>query len=140
VIYTDPSLEPGGAGPPPGPPEQQPAVSAYTGLNGDVPPPYGYANVGLPPMAPGIYSPTPSAPSPALWPGSPMPGPPVAGPQAPENLPDMLMPAPPPPPAASAQVSGQAAVGQPASAPDDGTAPPVNAPSQPPPGEGTPSS
>ena len=39
IVYTDPALAPGGPGAPPGPPEQPPAVSAYTGLNGDVPPP-----------------------------------------------------------------------------------------------------
>jgi phospholipid/cholesterol/gamma-HCH transport system substrate-binding protein len=107
IIYSDQSLTPGGGGAPPGPPEQPPAVSAYTGLNGDVPPPYGYANVGLPPMAPGMYSPLPAAPSPGVYPPSPnstpVPGPPVVGPQAPENLPDMLMPAQAPPPAAPAQ-------------------------------------
>ena len=105
VIYTDQSLTPGGSGPPPGPPEQPPAVSAYTGLNGDVPPPYGYGNVGLPPMPPGMYSPLPAFPSPAVYPPSPnstMPGPPVVGPQGPENLPGMLMPAQAPPPAAPA--------------------------------------
>jgi virulence factor Mce-like protein len=31
VTYADPALAPGGAGPAPGPPEQPPAVSAYTG-------------------------------------------------------------------------------------------------------------
>lgn len=42
IVYTDPALAPGGPGAPPGPPEQPPAVSAYTGLNGDVPPPPGF--------------------------------------------------------------------------------------------------
>ncbi|MGB8402757.1 MAG: MCE family protein [Mycobacterium sp.] len=37
--YTDPNLMPGAAGPPPGPPEAPPAVSAYTGMAGDAPPP-----------------------------------------------------------------------------------------------------
>ncbi|WP_286134810.1 MCE family protein [Mycobacterium sp. UM_Kg1] len=46
-IYSDPELAPGGSGPPPGPPETPPAVSAYTGANNDVPPPAGY--VPLPP-------------------------------------------------------------------------------------------
>jgi phospholipid/cholesterol/gamma-HCH transport system substrate-binding protein len=41
-IYTDPRLAPGGSGPPPGPAETPPAVSAYTGANNDVPPPPGY--------------------------------------------------------------------------------------------------
>ena len=36
LAYSDPALAPDGAGAPPGPPEQQPAVSAYTGA-GDVP-------------------------------------------------------------------------------------------------------
>ena len=40
IIYTDPKLAPGGAGPG-DPPEPPPAVSAYTGI-GDVPPPPGY--------------------------------------------------------------------------------------------------
>ena len=130
VIYTDPSLAPGGAGAPPGAPPVQPSpVSAYTGLNGDVPPPFGYGNVGLPPMPPGMYSPLPSAPSPALWPGSPMPGPPVVGPQAPENLPEMLMPTPPAAPASEA----------PAPAPD-AAAPAPGAPAPAPPSERTPPS
>jgi phospholipid/cholesterol/gamma-HCH transport system substrate-binding protein len=46
LIYSEPQLAPGGAGPTPGPPETRPAVSAYTGI-GDVPPPAGY--VPLPP-------------------------------------------------------------------------------------------
>ena len=116
VVYTDQSLTPGGSGPPPGPPEQPPAVSAYTGLNGDVPPPYGYGNVGLPPMPPGMYSPLPAAPSPAVYPPSPnstFPGPPVVGSQPPQNLPELLMPAQAPPPAAPA----------PAPPPGEGTPP-----------------
>ena len=36
IIYTDPRLAPGGAGPAPGPPETPPAVSAYTGAPVDV--------------------------------------------------------------------------------------------------------
>jgi virulence factor Mce-like protein len=48
MLYTDPALAPNGVGPPPGPPETPPAVSAYTGL-GDVPAPPGY---GPPPSAP----------------------------------------------------------------------------------------
>jgi phospholipid/cholesterol/gamma-HCH transport system substrate-binding protein len=35
IIYTEPRLAPGGAGPKPGPPETPPAVSAYTGAVGD---------------------------------------------------------------------------------------------------------
>jgi len=71
VVYSDPALAPGGAGAPPGPPEIPPAVSAYTGLNGDVPAPPGY---GQPPaVAPGPSAPDhlPAAPSPALFPGAP---------------------------------------------------------------------
>lgn len=37
VIYSEPSLAPGGAGPKPGPPEIPPAVSAYSGAPGDTP-------------------------------------------------------------------------------------------------------
>jgi phospholipid/cholesterol/gamma-HCH transport system substrate-binding protein len=35
IIYTEPRLAPGGAGPKPGPPETPPAISAYTGVPGD---------------------------------------------------------------------------------------------------------
>ena len=42
IVYSPPSLAPGGTGPTPGPPEVPPAISAYTGLDGDVPPPPGY--------------------------------------------------------------------------------------------------
>lgn len=41
LLYTEPGLEPGGAGPKPAPPQIPPAVSAYTGA-GDTPPPPGY--------------------------------------------------------------------------------------------------
>lgn len=70
-IYTEPHLAPGGTGPVPGPPETPPAVSAYTGLDGDVPPPAGY---GPPPPA----QPFQPTDLPAMMlppPGSP-PGPP----------------------------------------------------------------
>jgi virulence factor Mce-like protein len=40
LVYTEPQLMPGGAGPKPGPPEMPPSVSAYTGA-ADVPPPAG---------------------------------------------------------------------------------------------------
>jgi virulence factor Mce-like protein len=66
--YTEPKLMPGGEDSQPAPPENPPAVSAYTGM-GDVPPPPGYG---------------------------PPPGPaPVAAPVAPgpPTLPDMLLPA-----------------------------------------------
>jgi virulence factor Mce-like protein len=48
VVYADPALAPGGSGRAVVPPEQSPSVSAYTGLDGDVPPP-GFA----PPPPPG---------------------------------------------------------------------------------------
>ncbi|MEB3980057.1 MCE family protein [Mycobacterium sp. 663a-19] len=93
LIYTDPDLAPGGVGPPPGPPEQQPAVSAYTGRNGDVPPPLGWAGAGLPPMAPGLYTqpPMPAFPTPAWFPGAPNPTAPLVVP--PGDLPGLLLPA-----------------------------------------------
>jgi phospholipid/cholesterol/gamma-HCH transport system substrate-binding protein len=37
IIYAEPNLAPGGAGPSPTPPEAPPAVSAYTGLNDSAP-------------------------------------------------------------------------------------------------------
>ncbi len=89
IIYSDPKLAPGGAGPAPTPPEIPPAVSAYTGLNGDVPAPPGY---GQPPaVAPGPSAPDhlPAFPSPALYPGAPVP--------APTSLPEMLFPTGRPP-------------------------------------------
>jgi virulence factor Mce-like protein len=85
IVYSEPDLAPGGAGPKPSPPEIPPAVSAYTGLNDDVPPPPGY---GQPPaVAPGLTAPErlPASPSPALYPGAPVPN--VT------SLPDMLLPA-----------------------------------------------
>jgi hypothetical protein len=92
IIYSEPNLAPGGAGPKPGPPEIPPAVSAYTGLNNDVAPPPGY---GQPPaVAPGPSAPShlPAPPSPALYPGAPVPTPP-----APRTVPEMLLPAEGPP-------------------------------------------
>jgi phospholipid/cholesterol/gamma-HCH transport system substrate-binding protein len=70
IIYTEPQLAPGGAGPSPGPPLTPPAVSAYTGLDNDQPPPAGY--VPAPPSAP----PTDLA-SMMLPPVGPPPGPPL---------------------------------------------------------------
>lgn len=101
LVYTDPKLAPGGAGPG-DPPEPPPTVSAYTGA-GDIPPPPGW---GAPPGPPGIYSPgndAPIPPSPALFPGAAIPGPPMivsnvpAGP--PPTVDNLLLPgqAPPPP-------------------------------------------
>lgn len=68
LIYTQPELMPGGPGTA-APPEQPPAVSAYTGLHGDVPPPPGY---GPPPTLdlPGLMLPAgpvaPDTPQPLL--------------------------------------------------------------------------
>ncbi len=92
LIYSEPNLAPGGSGPEPAPPELAPSVSAYTGLDGDQPPPPGY---GAPPaIAPGPSAPDhlPAAPSPALFPGAPVP--------APQALPDLLLPAEAAPPPA----------------------------------------
>ncbi|BBY79213.1 MCE family protein [Mycolicibacterium pulveris] len=80
--YSEPSLMPGAGGPPPGPPEPTPAVSAYTGA-GDVPPPPGY---GPPPgPAPPAGPPTlhdmllPAERSPAQDAAPPPPSPPNDG-------------------------------------------------------------
>lgn len=85
LIYTEPRLAPGGAGPKPVPPETPPAVSAYTGLNGDVPPP---ARFGEPPVVgpgPQASEHLPAFPSP-VYPPPPAPAPPrTAG--------DLLLPA-----------------------------------------------
>ena len=110
LIYSEPKLAPGGAGSPAAP-EPPPVVSAYTGLNGDVPPPAGW---GLPPAGGlGSYAPNglPADPQPALYPGAPVPpGVPAAQPgSAPSSLNGLLLPAeagtapimppgPPPPP------------------------------------------
>jgi hypothetical protein len=79
--YSEDRLRPENEGQPPPPPTDMPAVSAYTGLNGDVPAPPGYG----PPPGPG----------PAL-PMAPDPAPP------PPTLQDMLLPAEAPPAAAPA--------------------------------------
>lgn len=94
LIYSEPKLAPGGAGSPAAP-EPPPLVSAYTGLNGDVPPPAGW---GLPPGGqPGVYAPNglPADPQPALYPGAPIPpGVPAAQAGAPpSSLNGLLMPA-----------------------------------------------
>ncbi|CAA0127685.1 Uncharacterised protein [Mycolicibacterium vanbaalenii] len=100
MIYTDPKLAPGGAGPG-DPPENPPSVSAYTGA-GDVPPPPGWHSPAGPP---GIYTTdddAPAIPSPALFPGAPIPGPPnvlsnlPAQPQTADGL--LLPPTPAPAP------------------------------------------
>jgi virulence factor Mce-like protein len=89
IIYTDPKLAPGGAGPG-DPPEPPPTVSAYTGM-GDVPPPPGF---GLPPPPPGLYGhdEVPPIPSPALFPGAPIPGPPRVLPGPASSVDGMLLP------------------------------------------------
>jgi virulence factor Mce-like protein len=85
VVYTEDRLAPGGAGPKPGPPEIPPAVSAWTGLNGDS-------------VVPG---PTPSTPLPRI-PGAAMPlPPPPSTPEPPPpapSVPGMLLPAEAPQP------------------------------------------
>ncbi|OBF54349.1 MCE family protein [Mycolicibacterium monacense] len=104
IIYTDPKLAPGGAGPG-DPPEPFPSVSAYLGA-GDIPPPPGWNQ---PPGPPGLYTPdddAPAIPSPALYPGAPIPAPPnvlsniAPGPQTVDGmlLPPTPAPANPPPP------------------------------------------
>lgn len=70
LIYSDPDLAPGGPGKA-NPPEPPPAVSAYTGLDGDVPPPAGYQPAPAPPPGlPGLLLPdtggTPPGPPPPL--------------------------------------------------------------------------
>jgi len=95
LIYSDPSLAPGGTnGTPPGY-EIPPAVSAYTGYNGDVPGPAGWG--GPPNTYHGSYAPNglPADPSPALFPGAPIPPGVPSGPAAPSpsNLEGMLLPA-----------------------------------------------
>ena len=59
IIYTEPRLAPGGAGPKPGPPETPPAISAYTGVPGD--PQEGLRDLLLPSVPP----------APAVPPGPP---------------------------------------------------------------------
>jgi ABC-type transporter Mla subunit MlaD len=72
LIYSEPGLMPGGAGGKPSAPEQPPAISAYTGLAGDVPPPPGYGPVpGPPPTLPEMMLPPDSQPPPAAPPPLP---------------------------------------------------------------------
>jgi phospholipid/cholesterol/gamma-HCH transport system substrate-binding protein len=95
LIYTEPGLAPGGSGGVPPGYEVPPAVSAYTGHNGDVPGPAGWGNP--PNTTPGSYAPSglPADPSPALFPGAPIPPGVPVGPAAPppSNLEGMLLPA-----------------------------------------------
>ncbi|CAA0124475.1 Uncharacterised protein [Mycolicibacterium vanbaalenii] len=93
IIYTDPKLAPGGAGP--GDlPEPPPVVSAYTG-RGDVPAPPGWQQPAPPP---GLYGSgeVPAIPSPALFPNAPIPAPPTILP-GPASIDNMLMPPTAPP-------------------------------------------
>jgi phospholipid/cholesterol/gamma-HCH transport system substrate-binding protein len=98
LIYTDPKLAPGGAGPG-DPPEPFPSVSAYRGA-GDIPPPPGW-NSGPGPR--GLYAPDndgPVPPFPALFPGAPIPGPPNVQsniPPGPPTVEGMLLPPTPAP-------------------------------------------
>jgi len=62
VVYSEPRLAPGGEGPKPGPPEMPPAISAWTGLNGDSVVPGPAPSVPLPPI-PGAAMPLPPPPS-----------------------------------------------------------------------------
>jgi len=101
LIYSDPSLAPGGSGASLGPAEIPPAVSAYTGYNGDVPPPAGWN--GPAPNFHGSYAPNglPADPQPALFPGAPIPPGVAVGPAGPppSSLQGMLLPAESAPPA-----------------------------------------
>ena len=88
VLYTDPSLGPGGPGPQ-RPPEDPVSISAYTGLGNDAgaPPDYGQPPAIAPgPMAPDVPH-AAANPEPILLPGAPLP-------QVAPNLPGMLMPGP----------------------------------------------
>ena len=119
LIYSEPHLAPGG-GPTEPTVEIPPEISAYTGLNGDVPPPPGWGSGPAAPGPRGSYAPQglPADPQPALYPGAPVPAGVSHGPTpgGPSNLQDMLMPAevpaaapvPPPPPVPLPQGVGAA--------------------------------
>jgi phospholipid/cholesterol/gamma-HCH transport system substrate-binding protein len=110
IRYAEPRLAPGGEGPKPGPPEIPPSVSAYTGLDGDVPPPPGMGPPGVPLP---VNDRLPAYPTPALYPGAPVPdGPPPAPPGTP-SLPGLLLPAEAPPPAPGPTPAPLAAEGTP---------------------------
>ncbi len=101
IAYAEPRLAPGGEGSKPGPPEIPPSVSAYTGLDGDVPRPPGFGPPGVPLP---VNERLPAYPSPALYPGAPVPpGPPPPAPPGTPSLPALLLPAeaPPEPPLAA---------------------------------------
>jgi phospholipid/cholesterol/gamma-HCH transport system substrate-binding protein len=101
IIYTDPKLAPGGAGPE-DPPEPPPTVSAYTGA-GDIPPPPGWN--GPPNNWQGLYAPpvgseAPSTPTPPLIPNArPVEQPHIISniPAQPPTLEGMLLPGSPAP-------------------------------------------
>ncbi|WP_123027922.1 MCE family protein [Mycolicibacterium stellerae] len=63
IIYTDPSLAPGGSGPADGPPETPPAISAYTGS----------AETPVPAAVPDLLLPAGSIPPPPSTEGAPQP-------------------------------------------------------------------
>lgn len=97
LIYTDPALMPGNQQPATDLPEQEPTVSAYTGLRGDVPAPPGWTD---PAQPPGSYVPNglPAVATPPVYVGAPPPSPttadgmllpsgPAPGPAAPGPLP-----------------------------------------------------
>ncbi|MCV7383269.1 MCE family protein [Mycolicibacter longobardus] len=88
LIYTDPALMPNSGNQPARPVEQEPSISAYTGLHGDVPPPPGWEN---PPLPRGSLAPDglPAAATPPLLPGAPPP--------SPTTFDGMMLPAGPPP-------------------------------------------
>lgn len=105
IVYSEARLAPGGEGSKPGPPEIPPVVSAYTGLDGDVPPPPGMGPPGVPLP---VNDRLPLQPFPALYPGAPVPTPadnriapqPDSAPnQVAPGLPGMLLPAEAAPPA-----------------------------------------
>jgi phospholipid/cholesterol/gamma-HCH transport system substrate-binding protein len=128
IVYADPKLAPGGAGGAPVPPETPPSVSAYTGLDGDVPPPIGMGPGGAPQQPQRAAS----FPIPALYPGAPVPmpedtrigppePPPASAPLGTPSLPSLLLPSTdaPPPPAPGPLLPAEATPPPPA----DGTPP-----------------
>jgi virulence factor Mce-like protein len=114
IVYADPKLAPGGEGGAPRVPEYPPAVSAYTGLDGDVPPPPG---MGAPPSGP-FSAPDRQSnfPIPALYPGAPVPTPA-----------DIRIGPPVPPPASGADTPGLPALMLPPVAPPAPAGPPLPA-------------
>ncbi len=123
LVYSEPKLAPGAEGGTASV-ELPPSISAYTGLDGDVPPPAGWG--GPPDLRQGAYTPDglPADPQPALFPGAPVPagvahGPAsVPAPSTPSNVQDMLLPAesvPVPPPPMPPPVPLPAGVGEPPS-------------------------